>query len=561
MDNNRHAKLRQNPPKTPRIAHNGFLKSALIISVGGLVAKLLGAIYRIPLTNLIGSHGMGLYQLVFPPYILIMILANAGIPTAISRLVSEQNALNHFRSSREVFFRCLRLLAVFGLLGSLLMYFLATPLAVMQGNPEIAGAYKILAPSIIFITLTSAFRAYFQAHMNMLPVSASQVLEQASKMVIGLLLVRALLPNVVQAVYGAILATTISEFVALVVAFSAFLAKRKAYMPPLPPSNQAFAAAESSANSIRRGITAVCVPVLLGSFIMQLTQLIDSVLVVNLLTVPGATGLYGIWTGPVNSILGLPVTLAAGVAITALPSITRSFASQNRERLREKYNSAFKLTVVIALPSALGVAALARPIIRLLYSGLSPAEIDTAALLLICSAGTIVFISLLQTTVAALQAVGKPYVGVLTVVGGVCIKLLLNVVLLPVAGINIYAAAISETMCYLFAVTGDIIVLRKKLCLKIDFHGSLLRPLACSLVMAVVATAFAAFAPTFTATALGTLVAIGVCAVVYLAAVMLLRVFSAEELTMLARRKKGAKEPTNESNGGNEKQIGGAKEV
>lgn len=506
--------------------HNSFLASALIISLGGLISKLMGAIYRIPLTNLIGSYGMGLYQLIFPPYILVMTLATAGIPVAVSRLVSEYNQRQRIGQSRKVFSFSLTLLFSFGLLGSLLLFALSGPMAAWQGNPQIATAYKIVSPSILFICVTAAFRGFYQGNMNMVPVSVSQVLEQAAKMAIGLTLAHRFLPDINKAVLGAVVAITASESVSLLIVFIFYCFK----------SNRLPLQADAGEDFDKKRIAALALPVVLGGFIMQTTQLLDSVMVVNLVKT-NPTNLYGLWTGPVNSLLGLPVTLTAGVAVSALPSITRSFAKGDKRELNEKYNQAIKLTVLMALPSAIGVAVLARPILSLLYGALPAEEITIAAHLLSISAPSIIFLSLLQTIIATLQALSKPYVPVLLLMGGVAAKFLFNLILLPIDGINIYGAAVSELLCYIFAAVAGIIYLRAKQGLKIDFTMNVLKPTACSLVMLLGLLALTLGAASFIFTWIGTLVAIMLCVVIYFAMVYQLKIFTPAELSRIIRRR------------------------
>lgn len=508
--------------------HNSFLAGALIVSIGGLISKLLGAIYRIPLTNLIGSFGMGLYQLIFPPYILIMTLATAGIPIAVSKLVAEYNQKNRIDQSKKVFYFSLFLLFLFGALGSILLFTLSGPLAQWQGNPQIAIAYKIVSPSILFITLTAGFRGFYQGNMNMLPVSVSQVGEQIVKLAVGLMLANYFLPDVNKAVLGAVVAITVGEFVSLciVMVFYAFRTNRLPQIMPI--SNE----------SLEKGrILSLALPVVMGGFIMQTTQLLDSVMIVNLVNAQNPTNLYGLWTGPVNSLLGLPVTLTAGVAVSALPSISRSCAIGDNRVINEKFNQAFKLTILLALPSAIGIAVLAKPIISLLYGSLPAAEIEIAANLLIASAVSIIFLSVLQTVIATCQALGKPYVPVFLLIGGVAAKFIFNLVFLPMAKVNIYGAAISESMCYLFAATSGIIYLTAKQNLKIDFVGTILKPLACSVVMLTGLLALTIGATQFVHTWVGTLIAIALCAAIYFCMVYQLKIFSDGEINRIIKKR------------------------
>ena len=150
-------------------AEKSFISGALILSLGGLFAKILGALYRIPLTNIIGSYGMGLYQLVFPPYILFLTVAQAGIPTALSKLIAENNQLGNYDKSRKIFRSAFISLAALGLICVGLMAGLSNVIARSQGNAETATAFLIVAPALLFVPITNALKAYFQGNMNMVP--------------------------------------------------------------------------------------------------------------------------------------------------------------------------------------------------------------------------------------------------------------------------------------------------------------------------------------------------------------------------------------------------------
>lgn len=508
-----------------------FMSSALILSVGGLLAKILGALYRIPLTNIIGSYGMGLYQLVFPPYILFLTVAQAGVPVSLSKLVAEHNQLNNPQKSRSVFVYAFAVLLCFGAIACVLMALLSDVIASAQGNPETATLYRIVAPALLFVPVTNVLKGYFQGQMNMVPSGVTTVIEQIVKLVVGLVLAVRLMPDVNKAVAGAAFAITISELCSLLIMLGVFLAhkKRRDFKLPMLVGRD-FA-------ELSREVFALAVPVALGGFAMQLSQVIDSVMVVNLLTVSNGTEMYGLWTGPVNSMLGLPIALSSGVAVSALPGITAAFASGDSEGLARSFNSAIKLTLVIALPCALGLIALSLPILSLLYGGLPADEIRIAAVLLSCSGLSVVFLAVLQTCVSVCQAANKPYASVIIVSLAIVVKATVNLVLLPNPKINIYGAAISETMCYLFAAVCVIIYLRAKLRLKIDVNACVVKPLAASMLMMLCVTLALSFAKPLVSSAFGTLLLIAVCGCVYLAAITMLKAFDRSELGLALKQK------------------------
>lgn len=510
-----------------------FLSGALVLSLGGLIAKILGALYRIPLTNIIGSYGMGLYQLVFPPYILFLTVAQAGVPTAVSKLIAENNQIGNFQQGRKVFRFAMLLLGLLGALCAVAMAALSNVIARSQGNAETAKAFLIVAPALVFVPVTNVLKAYFQGNMNMVPSGATTVVEQVVKLCVGLLCALKFMPDVNKAVMGAVLAITVSEFSSLAIMSVVYLVHRKKNPVDLPVKLH-----KQDVKGLSVGIFSLAIPVALGGFAMQMSQVVDSVMVVNLLTVPNATGMYGLWTGPVNSMLGLPIALSGGVAVSALPSITKTYYANDSRKLQQSFNSAMKLTLVISLPCAFGMIALSKPILQLLYGSLPQEEIYIASVLLSLSGLSIVFLAVVQTCVSVCQAVGKPYATVVFVSLAIVVKAVINLLLLPNDKLNIYGAAISETMCYLFATLCVIIYLRVKVGLKMDVTTCLVKPLAAGMFMTLLITVAVVFAQQVFSSTLGTLLLIAIAGVVYFSLLSLFKVFSKEEMSMLPAKQK-----------------------
>ncbi len=509
-----------------------FISGALILSLGGLFAKILGALYRIPLTNIIGSYGMGLYQLVFPPYILFLTVAQAGVPIALSKLIAENNQLGNEERSRKIFRVAFVFLAALGALCAVLMASLSKVIAAAQGNRETAEAFLIVAPALLFVPVTNALKAYFQGNMNMVPSGVTTVIEQIVKLAVGLLCAVHFMPNVHKAVMGAVFAITVSEFGSLAIMAAVYLVHRGRRRVGK------ISVGWADIKSISPAVMSLAIPVALGGFAMQMSQVVDSVMVVNLLTVSDATEMYGLWTGPVNSMLGLPIALSSGVAVSALPGITKTFYSGDRDKLHASFNTAMKLTLVIALPCALGMTLLSRPILSLLYGNLPQNEIHISSVLLSLSGMSIVFLAIMQTSVSVCQAVGKPYATVIIVSLSIVVKAVVNLVLLPNPQINIYGAAISETLCYLFATVCVIIYLRTKVKLKMDVTPCLIKPLAACMLMTLFITVALGFLNGYFAGTVGTLALIAIAAAVYFAGLAMLKVFDRSELSFLPIRQK-----------------------
>ena len=216
-----------------------FIEGAVIVSAGGIAAKILGAFYRIPLTNLLGGQGMGVYQMVYPLYCLLLTLASAGVPAGLSRIVSVWEARG--APSRGVLSRALLLFGAVGGAGSLLMLAAAGGVSALQGEPAAAEAYRMLAPSVFLVALISCFRGWFQGRHNFLPTALSETAEQAVKAALGLSFAYVFRADVYRAVSYALLSVTASELFALLLLVALSLpAKKPLYAPASPPAKSVF---------------------------------------------------------------------------------------------------------------------------------------------------------------------------------------------------------------------------------------------------------------------------------------------------------------------------------
>lgn len=417
-----------------------IVRGAATLGVGAMLAKLLGAFYRIPLTNLIGGLGLGLYQMVFPVYSVLLDFSGAGVPSALSKIISsyegedkELNAYNYLSGSLRLFF-------FFGLFCSLIMLVFAKPLATAQGNPDAYLAYLFLSPAILGVSLISCFRGYFQGKMDMVPTAVSQIVEQFVKLGFGLLFSYLFLPNIAKAVAGATFAITLSEFSALLYLFAAYLKNKKSLSIRL--------SFEKSSFSVRtKTVIKNTVPITLIGIILPLSQVVDSFLILNLLGAyrQDATSLYGLLSGVAATVIGLPVSVCYGVAAVAIPTVS---ASKTEMEKRINAKRTLLLTTLVALPCAIFTAIFAPFIIGLLFRGLLDEEKLIAVNLLRISSPNVLLLSLLQTSNAVLIGKGKLYFPVLSLSVGVAVKTALNLILLNTPKLNIYGGALAIIACY-----------------------------------------------------------------------------------------------------------------
>lgn len=509
---------------------NNFVRGALVLSIGGFIAKILGAIYRIPLSNILGSYGMGVYQLVFPLYALLLAISSAGIPSAISKLISEKLTLNKQDEAHGVFKNALILLIILGTVGSVLLFLFADKIAAVQGNTDTVLAYKIISPSVLIVCIISAFRGYFQGRLNMAPTAISQIIEQAIKLGLGLGLIFIFKADVLTAVYLAVLAVTVSEVIAVVVLAVQYMRARD---KSVIYTNIAF-------SKVAKEIFKLAIPITLCGAILPLTQLIDSALVINLIKLD-ATKLYGLYSGPVHSLINLPVVLSLGVATAAIPSISRSNIS-NDININDKINSAFKLTMLLALPSTVGLIMFSMPIVKLLYASLPLAELELASRLLQVSAVSVLLLSIVQTSTAVLQARNKLFVPLIILGVATIIKIVSNIILLPISNINIFGCAIATVICYMVAAIADLMYITIKGKVRLDIVKVFIKPFVATFVMSIAILIINGLG--LANTSIGTIISLALAVVVYLIAVILFKVIDESEQTMIKniiRKKKDVK--------------------
>ena len=463
--------------KTARNKKRMFSGAAVLLA-GSVVAKMLGALYRIPLTNILGAEGMGMYQLVFPVYALFMVLATAGIPTSLSRTVAEKRALGE--NVKKYFAVAMCALLVLGLAFGLLMGALSDVLAKRQGNADTRFGFLIIAPAITFVCVISGFRGYFQGQMYMLPTALSNVVEQVVKLAVGIGASYALAKRgVIYAVCGALFGVTVSEIVTAAYMGATYLFRskkekreqlvarvslqecdlqsgsdndvsqdessaqcsEKADNPDGRSRSTKKARFERVSRAELKGMLRVALPIAAVGALMPLSSFFDSIIIVNMLKAFGleqgvATAQYGIISGPVNSLINMPVVAIMSLAVAVVPSVSASRATRDIDGVMLKSSLCVRLAYLLGIPFAFYLAVFARNVIGALYPALSEQNAVVAVNVLRITAANVVFLSVMQIYVSLLQAVDKTKYAVFSLIAGIIVKIVLDVALTRYIGIN-----------------------------------------------------------------------------------------------------------------------------
>ncbi len=415
-----------------------LLKGAFWIALGGFAAKLIGALYRIPLTNLIGGRGLGLYQMVYPVYCLLLTLSATGIPSSLAKLTAER--IGKGESDKPLFSKAMKLFLVIGLVGSLVMGVAAPFLARAQGSEEVLFGYYALAPSVLLVSAISVLRGYFQGRSRMFPTALSEVTEQAVKVGVGLFFAYRFQGDIPKAVTFLLLAVSFSELAALVLLLLIYAFKRR--------EGERKEGGRVAAKSILR----LSIPVTFSAILIPLSGLLDSVLAVRLLGryEADAVTLYGLFSGGAVTIINLPVSVCYGVAAASIPAVARAVAKGDGSARKKVYFSLF-VTLAIALPVAVGLYLFAEPAAKIIFRSLTAEELSVLVKLVKAFAVSAVTLSGAQTLSACLTAQGKPQYAALSMLIGVTVKTVAYAFWLKNPKISVYGLAYATNLCYLVA--------------------------------------------------------------------------------------------------------------
>lgn len=440
-----------------------FARGVIVLMIFGVLSKILGAIYRIPLTSIITPEGMGLYQMVFPVYSLMLTISSSGLPSSIAKLVSESNTKHQFKQSEKIMKISFLLLFCFSVFCSLIVIFCSRFFAKIQGNKDATICYWGLAPAIVFVGLISGFRGYFQGLQKMLPTAISGFIEQVFKLCFGLSF--AILfskKSVPFAVLGAMLGISLSEVVACLFLFVCYVFERKKMCGVEFSDLTTFSNRETA-----KSILSTSIFVTLGGLVVPFGMMLDSVIVVNILkrisfSTKTATTLFGLESGTVGSIVNMPVILSLAIATAILPDVCSKKAKGDLEGVKKSASKSLLLAVLIALPASFGCFSLAFPIIKILYGrSLSISEIEISAQILKMASVSIFFLALVQVSAGILQGISKAKVPAFSLLVGLLVKVVLNILLIQIPSINILGAEISNTICYMVAFFINMSVIKK----------------------------------------------------------------------------------------------------
>lgn len=527
-----------------------------MLTISALIIKVMGAIYRIPLGNIVSDEVMADYTSAYNIYRVLLTISTAGLPVAVSKSISEASALNRRNQVMRIFQVAFSTFLAMGVFSFVCMTVFAIPVSdILLGNPKAVYCVLALSPSVLCVCLMSPIRGYFQGQLNMWPTSISQIIESFAKMIVGLLLAFyfvkiALMPDLGSV--GAILGVTFGSIAALAYLVFIFVGTRR-YERRHPTNDR-----PDSDQAIFQKLLKLAVPITIGSAATSLVSLLDGKLVMNLLTglyhtvdglaldangtgpaLDAARTMYGIYA-KTDALYNLPFSMMVPLTASIVPAVSACLSRRDRAGARRISESAVRIGMIVSLPMCLGLFALGGPIMALLFPAI---DTDIAGPLLSIQGLAAVFVSVQLLCNAILQANNMVNLPVLVVIVGGVVKIIVNYILVGNASIRIYGAPVGTLCCFIVVALTEMYIIRRAIPSAPRFGRAVAKPLVASVIMAACAWAVHGLlsGPLKLSTRVAVIPAIGVGVLVYLGLILTLHAISKEDLSLMPKGDKIAK--------------------
>ena len=531
---------------------NFFVRQAAILAAVGILARLLGFLYRIPLTDLIGDEGNGIYTIGYQVYNFFLIVSSAGLPAAISKLVSEKRAIGRHDEAHRIFTIALALAALMGIVLTASIFIFAPQITAMLGTSEAYLALRTLAPTVFIFAIMATTRGYFQGMSSTVPTAMSQLVEQIFNAIFSIVLAHAMFNFAIQqgyneVVYGAAggtAGTTMGAVAGFIVISGLYFIARPDI---LRQRRRAWLRAKSKGRhlddekrgQVAKNIVITSSTIIAGTAIFSIVNLIDTWLVIDRLEAAGFEGdrpleLLGQLGGKFNPITNLPAAISSSLALVLIPAIATAKQLGNRKDMHEKVNAAFRAAMLLTVPIAFGLGTLGPQIVSLLFP-----NHPEGGTLFIVGFPSVIFLAFSQISTGALQAIGKISIPIIAALIGAVVKIIAGYFLIAHPAVNIYGAIIGTTLCYLIAAWINVHFLCKYTGARLDFTGMLFKPAVASMAMAMATfTAYHIIYIFLPSNAIATVTAIfaGMC--VYGAFMAIIRGFKEEDIHILPKGRK-----------------------
>ena len=506
-----------------------------MLTISTAFVKLAGLLFTIPIANMLGGAGMGYFYSAYDIYNMLAVLASAGLPVAVSRMISQTLVRGNRDEAERVYQVSVRVFTLIGAVIAAVMFFGANLLAELIKNPNAGLPIRVLAVTAFCAFIMSALRGYFQGYSNMKFTAVSQVIEAFAKLVLGCALAYVMIKTELKYVggaAGAIMGVSIGAVLAVIY----LLYNKKRMDKVYVPSNTRV----HSDRAIIKELFRIAIPVSLGASVMSLVNLIDTGVIMRILqnvlgyTYENANWLYGV-LGNAKKIFNFPSAFIVPFSVSILPVLTAAFTAKDKNGVAHNMTNCFKYALLLALPAGIGITVLAEPIMNIIYFRI-PEEASAGAPLLAVYGLAVILYAVVSISGAILQSFRKVNLPLISLSVGAVIKCGLNAILCSIDSVNVLGAPIATCACYAVMIVMNMIFLKKYLVGCRRIIPNTLRTAAAALVMG--AAAYFMYKPLSLALGmkLGGAVAIVVSAAVYGALVLLFKIVTVRELKSILKK-------------------------
>lgn len=501
----------------------------MLLLISNLIVKIIGVFFKIPLVNIIGDEGMGYFNSAYTIYTLFFTLSTAGLPVAVSILISESIAGRRWSEKKLIYKITAVVFLTVGLFGSSVMLFCSRVLAELIGSEKSYLCIASMAPVLLFVCMSSAIRGYFQGHQNMRPTAVSQIIESSGKLTAGIVLALYAIKSgysyfvvAAYAVLGITISSALSMLYLLIVKNISDRKEGKVFKSK----------AENSSYDTKRIVKKLfktALPITVSSAVMSLTNILDLSMVMRRLVSIGyteteATALYGNYSGLAVPMFNLPSAIIAPIALSVVPYITGARISKNTALVNKTVKSAVKSAAILSFPCSFGLIVFSNPVLQLIFSD---TQAERAAPLLSILATAIVGVSLTTVTTALLQSYQKTHLPIISMLCGSVVKLVTGYVFIGKYGIS--GTPISTFACYFVTALLNFIFLKLNARISFDFIGMFFKPFLASVLSCGCGYSVLYLTRNIISEELGCILSVSVTAVLYFVGIILLKTLNKDD--------------------------------
>ena len=465
---------------------NNFIKQGSILAVASVLSRIIGLLYRSPMTAIIGDEANGLYSYAFEVYSIALILSSYSMPLAVSKLLSAKFARKEYRNGYRIFKYAMIFALVSGLLMALIIFFAAPFIEKISRYQGLTLPLRVLSPTIFVVAVAGTLRGFFQSRKTMIPTALSQLVEQIVNAIVSIACAAIFVTLAVTATgrasagaAGGTMGTLFGALISLVFLVFVYFAYRPRFFKHFSHDTGHIT---DSSSSIAKMLTVTIIPVILSQAVYQASGVIDGSLFGNLYDGENNSFLYGLYSSKYRILVNVPNAIASAMASSMIPTLVSLWAVGSYTDFRSKLSASVKVNMIIAFPCAVGLAVLASPIMRLLFP---TTDYTLSGAMLTWGAVAVIFYSLSTITNAALQGMDKMSRPVIHSAISLAIHVVLLVILLKFTGLGVYALVIGNITFPLVVCILNWISVARIARYRQEIKTSFLIPAAASLIMGI----------------------------------------------------------------------------